>query len=422
MKNLLLFMLPLLILVASCSDDEDDNPTLQEVTLDCNSITADRILDRAVYLVDCPITITNDAVLTIAAGSVFKFGSNGYLRTTDGGAINALGTADDKITFTGRQAVTNSWKGIKIFSNSPNTVFIYCNFEYGGVDDNDHEDYGQLVIGKYGNYTSYVIEDAGRARVSNCSFEGGAGPGLLLAKSGVLTDFTGNTFADNKYAVSVFFSEIEQITVGNTYGGSADSYVQVLLNRPTDDFTINALDVPYYFFDPCSFCGTGNYFIEDGVACTVAPGATLAFGPDRVLVISESGSLNAVGTATQKITFTGKQKTVGYWGQLYFINTNSSLNRLEHCIVEYCGGRQYSSGFPPGSICAEAVNRQTTLTINNSTIRNSASNGISIWISSQTSTFNGISATNCSNSTAIKTAFEASNTFTDLVGENFKCK
>ncbi len=278
-----------------------------------------------------------------------------------------------------------------------------------------------MVIGKYGHYTSYIVEAIGRAKVSNCSFNGGAGPGLYLAKNAALNDFNGNTFANNKYAVSVFFSEIGQVALGNTYGGSADSYVQVLANRPTGSFTINALDVPYYFADPCSFCGDA-YFIESGVDCTVRAGATLAFGADKILVISEGGSLNAIGTAASKITFTGKQKVAGYWGQLFFINTNNPLNQLEHTIVEYSGGRNYSSGFPAGSIGVEAVNRQTSLSITHSTIQHSSSNGISIWISGQQSTLNGVSATNCSSSAALSTAFEASNTFASIAGDNFKCK
>lgn len=414
MKNLLLFMLPLLILVASCSDDEDDNPTLQEVTLDCNSITADRILDRAVYLVDCPITITNDAVLTIAAGSVFKFGSNGYLQTTNGGAINALGTADDIITFTGKQAVPNAWKGIKIFSNSANTTFRYCDFEYGGTGED--EDAAQLTVGKFGYYTSYNVDAIGRVKLNNCKFKYGAGGGLYLGKESVLAEFSNNTFEGNDRPVITFFPELGQITANNNYGTTGD-YVQVLVFTPTDDVTIHAINVPYYFFDP----EWTNYLLEDGVACTVEPGATLVMGADRKILVVRSASFNAVGTASQKITITGYQEVPGYWGQLYFEATNSPLNKLEHTIISYGGGAKYSSGTEKAAVSALGINQLFNLSIQNSRIEHSAGYGVAIKVSSVASTLNTVATSNCANSAAVLTGLASVNTFADNVLGTFKC-
>ena len=54
--------------------------------------------------------------------------------------------------------------------------------------------------------------------------------------------------------------------------------------------------------------------------------------------VQPGGSLSAVGTAADEITFTGTNKNPGSWAGLVFDNCNNSdTNRLVYCNIEYGG-------------------------------------------------------------------------------------
>jgi hypothetical protein len=104
-----------------------------------------------------------------------------------------------------------------------------------------------------------------------------------------------------------------------------------------------------------------------GVVLTIDPGVVVKLdGTDLVMV----GSLQAVGTADQRITFTSAQATPspGDWGHLEFASSHSS-SLLHYAVIEY-GGRYWGN-----SIALDAG----SLAVRDSIIRFSSQVGLDAW-------------------------------------------
>lgn len=121
---------------------------------------------------------------------------------------------------------------------------------------------------------------------------------------------------------------------------------------------------------------TGDIYV-DGAILTIEPGATVMFAANSGLYIGyhsgfSGATLIANGTDDKPITFTsaGATKTAGDWDFIGFYDGASSLSSMLYCVVEYGGG--YSSNYGEIHIVESSV------TIGTSTIRYSASYGISL--------------------------------------------
>ncbi|MCH8012064.1 MAG: VCBS repeat-containing protein [Candidatus Marinimicrobia bacterium] len=79
---------------------------------------------------------------------------------------------------------------------------------------------------------------------------------------------------------------------------------------------------------------TGEVTVNSGVTLTVDPGVTVLLNSGLSLTID--GSLRAIGTVTDSITFTANTATPmpGFWGGVVF-NSSSSNDTLEYCKMEY---------------------------------------------------------------------------------------
>lgn len=115
----------------------------------------------------------------------------------------------------------------------------------------------------------------------------------------------------------------------------------------------------------------------DGATLTIEPGAVVMFASSRGLIIgnnqgSSGATLLAEGTADKPITFTSAAatKSPGDWDFIGFYEGASSLSNMQHCIVEYGGGF--------GSSYGEVYVEGTSVSIDHSTFRYSASFGISL--------------------------------------------
>jgi len=117
---------------------------------------------------------------------------------------------------------------------------------------------------------------------------------------------------------------------------------------------------------------TGGITISPSAALTIEPGVTVQFenaGTNRLYV---SGELNAIGTSTQPITFTGLVTTPGSWGGLAANNTAiaPAVVSLSYVTLEYGGVN--------GSYGAQLYADQAVVTVTHSLIRNGDSHGVYI--------------------------------------------
>jgi hypothetical protein len=74
---------------------------------------------------------------------------------------------------------------------------------------------------------------------------------------------------------------------------------------------------------------------------TIMPGVVIEADADKGIYINEDGALIAKGTATNKIVFTGKDKTKGYWEGIMVISGNPA-NEMDFVEVNYAGSSNLS--------------------------------------------------------------------------------
>lgn len=88
-----------------------------------------------------------------------------------------------------------------------------------------------------------------------------------------------------------------------------------------------------------------NIIVDPGITLTIDPGVNVKFAATRSIQID--GTLRAIGTASQPITFTSNATNPqpGDWGYILINNSSSPYNFsseagciLQHCIIEYAGG------------------------------------------------------------------------------------
>ncbi len=105
---------------------------------------------------------------------------------------------------------------------------------------------------------------------------------------------------------------------------------------------------------------------------TVEPGVMIIFASDKGIRVTVNGSMNATGTASDSIIFTGEQETTGFWAGLDF-QSNNTGNTLSYCRVSYGG----SSGFDGANLKANVmVEDAGRLVMTNTLLRNSADYGL----------------------------------------------
>jgi len=91
----------------------------------------------------------------------------------------------------------------------------------------------------------------------------------------------------------------------------------------------SGIDTYDLFYGAVTVAPTGTLNIE--------PGVTVLFGETRDITVR--GALNAIGTPTNPITFTGETPTPGLWAGLNFVGTaqQHAVGNLAYATIEYGG-------------------------------------------------------------------------------------
>jgi hypothetical protein len=350
-------------------------------------VLAATYLDKAAgtfAAIDAPYLITggsNDVIevqkaLTIEAGATLAFSSTSGLLVTDNGALKAVGTSTAPITFTGVQKTAGYWMGV-CYRNTPSVdnVLSYVVMEYGGSTYFSYADSQKANLAITVSGTSYSCQ----VQVTHTTLRSSGGHGFVLGDSNTITlsDFSNNTITSNTGAAGYIMDPDTACSLksSSSYAGNGTNGVIVLAATYLDKAagTFAAIDAPYLI------TGGSNDVIEVQKALTIEAGATLAFSSTSGLLVTENGALKAVGTSTLPITFTGVQKTAGYWMGVCYRNTPSVDNVLDYVVMEYGGSTYFSYTDSQKANLAITVSGGTyhcTVAVTNSTFSNSGGYGI----------------------------------------------
>lgn len=298
------------------------------VHADSTLILRNRNNDGADYIIECRAKVRGD--LIIEPGVTIAFSDNGAMDVT--GSIQALGTIDSNIVFTGIDKVPGAWGFVGLSSKDVKNQLEYCVFEYaGGWQTSSNGDKGNLVL-----FSSSGI------KIDNCIFRHSAEYGVRIPSSGAeIRSFENNTLTQNKFPISLPSNKVRDLGSGS-FSGNTNDFIYVGTGGTLTPSTINSQEQHFWRNFDSPYRMTKNLRVTSGTL-EIEPGATLLFENGLSLDVGESdnATLIAKGTATDTITFSGIVEAPGAWGGIFFDFTQSPLNELDYCKIEYAGANGF---------------------------------------------------------------------------------
>lgn len=281
------------------------------------------------YLVTSGTGIFGD--LSIEAGTTVCFEANAQLQVRDTGSLAVNGTAEKPVTFKGRSdpQTRGFWGGVWVRSNNARNVFSHLRIIGGGGADYATTK-ANIVAGE-----SLVLNAPVQLSLDHVESTLSLGHGVALLPGARFTGFTENSFSDSElHPVRIPFNQVSKLDSATHYGSTEKPNgrpsVRVEFGAASSDpHTLRKLDVAWGMS-----ADDANRVQDLGARLTVEKGARLEFEANSGLKVLTAGTLIARGTADEKIVFTGKEATKGFWKGIGLLSPG---NALEHAELSYAG-------------------------------------------------------------------------------------
>ncbi len=310
-----------------------------------------------------PPTVT----LTIEPG-VTVFNNGGELQVQ--GRLNAIGTEAQPILFTSvANTAPTQWGGI-VFNGGTGDL-RHVTVRYAG---------GANSIGYAGNIIAMNVQ-AGEVRISDSvirdenSGAGGSDAGLWVIDSRVMvsnTLFTGNgsdSWSGHDAPMRITGASSVVTMTANSFTGNIRDRVVIDTGAMMG---ADAYLAPQTLLAGYEMWG-GDFTVPPTVTLTIGPGVTVFNNGGELQV---QGRLNAIGTATQPITFTGLSGTAASpWRGLYF---NGGAGDLRYVTVHY-GSNGNSRGFVSNITVENGEARISDSVISDEGATYSVDEGLMVW-------------------------------------------
>jgi len=285
------------------------------------------------HLIRGEVSVESDqgVTLTIEPGTEVHFekGASLFIGYGSLGYLKAQGTAEEPIIFT--SAASNpskgDWMTLYLGNGAANSVMSHCKVKYGGSAS-----YGAVTVSGANNTPS----------ITQSTIEESAGFGIELQDNASFKAFTGNTIkTSGTHPISLRANAVGSLGAGNTFLSNTHQAIDVVGEAINKSATWLNHGIPYRL--------QGESAVEHASSTpvlTIAAGTTLEFGPGASLYVGHggNGALNAVGTESAPVVFTGVSKTLGTWAGLHFYDhtVDGTLGQanttvIQHARVEYAG-------------------------------------------------------------------------------------
>lgn len=346
--------------------------TLEENNVDVvNPGIPYRFIDPVKYYILDDLTIAPGVVLEFVQGSGFRLGDRATDCAPASGTLNATGTEAEMIVFKGVTAGRGTWLGIGFNSSSPNNKLIYCDISGGGG--------GKIFNNSNVKNANVALTCESQVTIQNAMIHESGGYGISVHDAdAVLDEFKDNTVSNNDLApVNLHFPQLGMLDDSNSFSdGNGSAYIEVVGTKLTEnDLTIIKLDVSYRLFTDNLGRETyieKNLVIAPGVIIEFETGTGIILGSPGVDCIPKTGSINADGTAEDKIIFRGANDGQGTWIGIG-INSGSSANVFDFVEISGGGSEQLYNAGGQGNIVLHCEGK---LTLTNSDIRDSGGWGV----------------------------------------------
>jgi streptogramin lyase len=333
---------------------------------------------NAPYVITEDLTVNPGVRLTIEPGTTVKVQQRGlYIN----GVLTAIGDpapidftswrddtagGDSNGDGTNTVAAAGNWKGIYLSPASGASAFSRCGFRYAGMSS----------LGYFNNGYRYVTIYVDRSSPSftNCVISNSENHGLELWSSAV--SLQGNSFVnfgDNSYPILFDTLDTFPLMSSNSVSGAGQLGIAVpggtipvsgAWSKPGTNF-------PYLL--------NGDVSAAEGVILRLDPGVIVkSSGPGFYV----SGSLIAIGTASESVVFTSRKATPapGNWKGIY-LGPKSGDSILSFCQIIYAGADSlgyFNSGYRRAALYLESCNPR----LNNLTVALSAAYGLDAYAGS----------------------------------------
>ena len=268
-----------------------------------------------------------NSTLTIEPGVVIVASQDAKL-TVDGGQIQAIGTAQNRIVLEGVSHVLGYWEGIRFVEGRES------HFDYVDIKDAGQPCGSSARCPEGGLVTRDVTFSFTNSSVSNSYVHG-------LNLGGTVMAFSNNRFYGNARAgVKTSASLTSVLDENSDYLGSnapnGEPYIFVtgggLTEDPNREWRWRKLNADYLVGS--NEDGSVDLF---GGKVIFEPGVKLVFAKSAVLRLRNGASLSAIGSAAAPIVFTSKEERPGYWKGLELWDTRQSENELNFVHISYGG-------------------------------------------------------------------------------------
>ncbi|WP_234734760.1 PKD domain-containing protein [Tellurirhabdus bombi] len=295
------------------------------------TVLEDRIVNPNLpdYIVPKSIAVSHE--LTINPGVVIAFERDVTFTITDRGFLIAKGTADQKIRFVGVNQSKGYWAGIMLNSESNVNLMEHVEVLHAG---------SRIMLDN--KKAGMVMFKGSQMAIKNSLFGQHDGYGLFASDEAVLREFSANTFSGNTDAGILLSTEnVAKLDAASVFtSGNGRNVVEI--NGSYIGETGQKDEIVWGgFADKTPYRLLNDIAVRTG--WKLSPGVTIESSRDVVIIINESAYLNAVGTADQKIRFTGIGGTTAYWTGI-LCHSPSAKNQLENAEISNGGSNSIIAG------------------------------------------------------------------------------
>jgi hypothetical protein len=283
----------------------------------------------------------NNVDLSIDPGCEFQFGY--ALGFYVNGTITAVGTSTDPVLFTKLPGSTQNWRGFYLNSGTSYAHFNHCivqhcssGNQYGHVHDAFTLYRADTVLIENTQiidawcravYLESSNSDADDLVINNLSIDGCGMDAIYQNASGYNLTINGLSVNNcNAFPVSVSANWAHQIG-GFTLTNNAHNVIRFVNGGYLASQTLSNHGYPYQI--------SGGHLYVNYTNVSFLPGTVFYFEQERSLEVS--GTLTAIGTASQPIIFDRPPDASYFWERIYLYNGSSAS--FEHCQFLNSGRR-----------------------------------------------------------------------------------
>jgi len=241
----------------------------------------------------------------------------------------------------GSSTAKGVWAGIELLEGAiSGNIFNGCIISGAGAN------------GKGALSAASMVEN--QLKLANTLINGSSASGLeLLGNIELLPGSVGNIFKNNNIPVSLSPFAAGSLLPGNEILSNANNYIQIINDTLFVDSPISKsaiwsnLGVPYLIKNPFNIQGA-----EQEAILTLSEGLELIFEQNSGINIGleGTGSLIALGTPGNPVTFTSVLKSAGSWNGLHFFENTGLNSKLENIVLEYAATGLTFDAFPGSDI------------------------------------------------------------------------